>query len=304
MADRRLQVFHCVAKQLSFTKAAELLCMTQPAVTFQVKQLEEHFNTRLFERKRMSIELTPAGKLAFDYAERILLMNEEMQVRVGELSAEVSGPLQLGASTTIAEFILPRILGEFKALYPQVQTQMFVANSEIIENRVAQLNLDLGFVESPSHLPHVLTQVCCQDELVAICAPSHRLARLMAVDAQELRLEPIVSRESGSGTREFADQFFRASNVAPEELNIVMELGSPEAIKGVIESGWGLGIMSKISVAKELQLGTLVAVALKPRLMREFSLLSPSGKFRSRLVNVFAEYAMKRMRSMASQAPQ
>src|SRR5690242_9512377 len=132
MADRRLQVFHSVAKQLSFTKAAEQLFMTQPAVTFQVKQLEEHFNTRLFERKRGRIALTPAGQLVLGYAEKILALSNELDTRVGELTGEVSGPLLLGASMTIAEFILPRILGEFKALHPQVQTQMTVANSETI----------------------------------------------------------------------------------------------------------------------------------------------------------------------------
>jgi DNA-binding transcriptional LysR family regulator len=114
MADRRLQVFHTVAKQLSFTKAAELLFMTQPAVTFQVKQLEEHFNTRLFERSHGKISLTPAGELALDYAERILNMTGEMEARISELTGQISGPLLIGASTTIAEYMLPRLLGEFK----------------------------------------------------------------------------------------------------------------------------------------------------------------------------------------------
>src|SRR5512142_777732 len=115
MADRRLQVFHAVAKQSSFTKAAEQLFMTQPAVTFQIKQLEEHFNARLFERNHGKISLTPAGRLVLSYVERILDLSDEMQTRVGELTGVVSGPLLLGASTTIAEFMLPRILGEFKA---------------------------------------------------------------------------------------------------------------------------------------------------------------------------------------------
>ena len=186
MADRRLQVFHSVAKQLSFTKAAEQLFMTQPAVTFQVKQLEEHFNTRLFERRRGSISLTPAGVLVLGYAEKILALSDEMDTRVGELTGEVSGPLLLGASMTIAEFILPRILGEFKALHPQVQTQMSVANSEVIENRVAEMSIDVGLVESPSHLPNVVTEVCCDDELVVICAPGHKLAKSTGVTPEEV----------------------------------------------------------------------------------------------------------------------
>ena len=299
MADRRLQVFHSVAKLLSFTTAAEQLFMTQPAVTFQVKQLEEHFNTRLFERRRGGISLTPAGALVMGYAEKILALSDEMDTRVGELTGEVSGPLLLGASMTIAEFILPRILGEFKALHPQVQTQMTVANSEIIQHRVAALVIDVGLVESPSQLPNVVTEVCCDDELVVICAPGHPLAKSGSVTPQDVFAEPIISRESGSGTREFADHYFRDCGVVPEELNIVMELGSPEAIKGVVETGLGVGIMSRATVVKELRLGTLVALPLNPRLIRTLSVLTPQGKFRSRLVSAFVDFALARMRQMA-----
>src|SRR5207302_11393448 len=149
MADRRLQVFHTVAKQLSFTKAAEQLFMTQPAVTFQVKQLEEHFNTRLFERGHGKIALTPAGRMVMEYAERILALSEELDTRVGELTGATAGPLLLGASMTIAEYILPKILGEFKAAHPEVEAHMTVANSETIVNRVADHALDVGLIESP-----------------------------------------------------------------------------------------------------------------------------------------------------------
>ncbi len=111
MADRRLQVFHAVAKQLSFTKAAEVLFMTQPAVTFQIKQLEEHFNTRLFDRGHGKISLTPAGELVLAYAEKILGLSSEMDVRMAEMTGEIGGSLLVGASTTIAEFMLliPRL---------------------------------------------------------------------------------------------------------------------------------------------------------------------------------------------------
>ena len=115
MADRRLQVFHAVAKHLSFTKAAEALYMTQPAVTFQIKQLEEQYNTRLFERGHGRISLTPAGGVVLDYAERILALSAELDTRLKELTGEVSGLLLVGASKTVAEYLLPRVLGEFKS---------------------------------------------------------------------------------------------------------------------------------------------------------------------------------------------
>ncbi|MEX0744790.1 MAG: LysR family transcriptional regulator, partial [Phycisphaeraceae bacterium] len=112
MADRRLQVFHAVAKHLSFTKAAEALFMTQPAVTFQIRQLEEHFDTRLFDRAHGRIALTAAGQVALEYAEKILGMSAELDTRLKEMSGQVAGPLLIGASTTIAEFMLPQVLGE------------------------------------------------------------------------------------------------------------------------------------------------------------------------------------------------
>jgi len=295
MTERRLQVFYTVARQLSFTKAAEHLFMTQPAVTFQIKQLEEHFSARLFERNHGRIALTPVGQLVFDYAERILGLSEEMQTRVAELTGAISGPLLLGASTTIAEYVLPRILGEFKVAQPLVHVHLTVGNSEMIEGRIADHALDLGLIESPSHLPGLASTVCCEDELVLICSPAHPFAKSAAVTPQQLAGEPYVSRELGSGTREFMDQYLRRCEVAPEDLDVVMELGSPEAIKGVVETGMGISIVSRATVARELKLGSLAAVPLEPRLIRTFSLVCPREKFRSKLLTTFVDFATARM---------
>ncbi len=291
MADRRLQVFYTVAKQLSFTKAAELLFMTQPAVTFQVKQLEEHFNTRLFERSHSKITLTPAGRLAMEYAERILNLSSEMETRLMEMTGDVSGILLIGASTTIAEYMLPRLLGDFKSKYPQVQTRLTVANSETVESRVADHTLDIGLIEAPSHHPSLEAQVCCEDELVAICAPHHNLAKLPSPTPDQLATLPYISREAGSGTREVVDDFFRRSGLNPEDLHIVMELGSPEALKGAVEAGLGIAIVSRATILKELKLGDLVALPLQPRLMRPLSLVYAHEKFRSKLLQSFLDFA-------------
>jgi DNA-binding transcriptional LysR family regulator len=296
MADRRLQVFHAVAKQMSFTKAAETLFMTQPAVTFQIKQLEEHFNARLFERGHGRIGLTPAGEIVLEYAERILSLSAELETRLREMTGRLSGPLLIGASTTIAEFLLPRVLGEFKSLHPEVQPKLVVANSEAIENRVAEHTLDIGLIEAPSHLPSLLTEMCCEDELQVIVSPQHPLAKAKSVTPKQLLAYPYVSRESGSGTREFTDLYFRKAGVNPAELSVAMELGSPEALKGVVETGLGFAILSKATVAKEQKLGELVAVPLTPKLLRSLSLVYPKEKFRSRLVNTFVEFAQARMK--------
>jgi DNA-binding transcriptional LysR family regulator len=289
MADRRLQVFYTVAKQLSFTKAAELLYMTQPAVTFQVKQLEEHFNTRLFERSHSKITLTAAGEVALEYAERILNLNGEMETRLGELTGQVSGTLLVGASTTIAEYMLPRLLGDFKAQYPHVHARLTVANSETIEFKVADHTLDVGLIESPSHHPQLTSHVCCEDDLVAICSPKHQVAKYASITPAQLAELPYVSRESGSGTREVVDDYFRQNGVQPEDLHITMELGSREAIKGAVEAGLGIAIVSRATILKEVKLGDLIAVTLNPRLNRPLSLVYPKEKFRSRLLQTFLD---------------
>jgi DNA-binding transcriptional LysR family regulator len=298
MADRRLQVFHAVAKQLSFTKAAEALSMTQPAVTFQIRQLEEHFSTRLFDRAHGSISLTEAGRMALDYAERILALTAELDTRLRELSAQVAGPLLIGASTTIAEYLLPQILGEFKSRHPAVIPRLLVANSEAVQNRVAERSLDLGFIEGDSHLPSLVTDLCCEDELQIVCTPSHALARDRPATPQSLTRHAYVSRESGSGTREVIDRYLQQAGVAPDSLPAVMEASSPEALKGLVATGVGFGIMSRLTVAKEVRLGELVQVPLSPRLTRHLSVVYPKERFHSRLVNSFVEFAKERIAVM------
>lgn len=295
MADRRLQVFHAVAKHLSFTKAAEALFMTQPAVTFQIKQLEEHFNTRLFERGHGRITITPAGQVVMEYAEQILALSAELDTRLKELTGDVAGLLLIGASTTIAEFLLPKVLGEFKSGYPKVMPRLFVANSETVESRVAARTLDIGFIESPSHLQGVTSDVCCEDELMVVCAPGHPLAQLKGVEPGDLVQYPYISREPGSGTREVVDRYFQQAGVDPESLDVVMELGSPEALKGLVATGLGFTVMSRATVSNELRLAQLASVPLAPRLIRNLSVVYPREKFRSRLANTFIEFAKQRL---------
>ncbi len=303
MADRRLQVFHAVAKQLSFTKAAEVLFMTQPAVTFQIKQLEEHFNTRLFDRGHGKIALTPAGEVVLGYAERILGLASEMDVRLSELTGEIGGSLMVGASTTIAEFMLPSILGEFKSTYPNVRSRLIVGNSESIENRVLEHTIDIGFIESLSHEPNLECEVCCDDELVVICHPRFPLARHKELTPQKLLDQPFISREPGSGTREFTENYLRSAGVAMDQMNVVMELGSPIALNGVVQTGLGFAIASRASVSKEQRLGDIVAIPLKPRLIRTLSMVYPPEKFRPRLVATFLEFASAMLRALIAKKP-
>jgi DNA-binding transcriptional LysR family regulator len=297
MADRRLQVFHAVAKHLSFTKAAETLFMTQPAVTFQIKQLEEHLSTRLFDRAQGRISLTPAGQLAFEYAGRILALSAELDTRMKEMGGQAAGPLLIGASMTIGEYVLPQLIGKFKARFPAVMPTLFVGNSEAVQERVAERTLDLGFIEGDSHLSSLQSELCCEDELQVVCAPSHPLAKEPFAPPAALTQHPYIGREPGSGTREVIDRYLQKAGVSPESMDRVVELGSPEALKGLVATGLGFAIMSRVIVAKELQLGQLVQVPLQPRLLRNFSVVYPKERFHSKLVAGFLAFAKERLAS-------
>lgn len=299
MADRRLQVFHAVARQQSFTRAAETLFMTQPAVTFQIKQLEEQYSTRLFERRHGSVTLTPAGELVLSYAERILALSDELDTRLSEITGEMRGPLMVGASTTIAEFLLPRVLGEFNALYPQVRARLIVGNSENIESRIAEHTLDIGLIETPARLSGLTGLACCEDELLVICAPDYPLAEMKSVTAKSLVDYEFISREPGSGTREITDAYFRQHKVAPEKLKTQMELGSPESLKGVVATGLGFAIVSRAVVDKELRLGELVAIPLNPPLLRSLYLIHPQERFQSRVIRTFIDFARSKLKELS-----
>jgi DNA-binding transcriptional LysR family regulator len=298
MADRRLQVFHAVARHRSFTKAADSLFMTQPAVTFQIRQLEEQFNTRLFDRAQGRISLTPAGVVAFEYAERILALAAELDARMRETGGQLAGPLLIGASMTIADYLLPQVLGQFKALYPAVVPRLFVANSENVQERVAERSLDVGFIEGDSRLPTLVTEVCCDDELQVVCAPSHPLAKHTAIVPRRLTEHAYISREPGSGTREVIERFLEGAGLASDALQVVMEAGSPEAIKGFVATGLGFAIMSRATVTKEARLGEVVTIPLSPRLIRTLSVVHPKERIQARHVTVFMEFAREGLAAM------
>ncbi|WP_298393463.1 LysR family transcriptional regulator [uncultured Azonexus sp.] len=300
MADRRLQVFHAVAKHLSFTRAADALFMTQPAVTFQIRQLEEQYATRLFERRHGSISLTPAGELAFEYARKILALSDEMDIRIGEMTGEMRGPLLVGASTTIAEFMLPRVLGEFNALYPQVRARLIVGNSESIEGQVAEHTLDVGLIEAPAKLSGLESRMCCEDELQVICVPDYPLAEFPVLRPADLADYEFISREPGSGTREITDAYFAEHGIAPESLKAQMELGSPEALKGVVATGLGFAIVSRAVAAREIALGELRGIPLDPPLKRGLYLIHPQERFQSRVLTTFIDFARRQLKEHAA----
>jgi len=276
--------------------------MTQPAVTFQIKQLEDHFSARLFDRAGGRITLTPAGIVALGYAERILDLCDELDAKVRELTGREAGPLTIGASTTIAEFLLPRIVGEFKSLHPGIVPQLVVANSEVVQARVAERSLDLGFIEGDSHLPTLVTDVCCEDELQVVCAPSHPLARQKSVAVESLPGFPYVIREQGSGTREVIDHYLQKAGLSVDSLEIIMEATSPEALKGLVATGLGFTVMSSATVDKEVRMGDLVRIPLAPPLIRHLSVLYPRERIQAKIVEDFVRFSKERLAALRGES--
>lgn len=291
MADRRLHVFFTVARLLSFTKAAETLHMTQPAVTFQVRQLEEYFNTRLFDRTHNRISLTEAGQRVYEYAERIFQLYNELENAVRELTGDISGVLILGASTTIAEYMLPALLGDFKAKYPDVNLRLKVSNTDGIVSMVEHNVIDLGVVEAPVTNKNLAVDICRTDRLVAIVPPNHPLAKQDTIELTSIVDYPYICREEGSGTREVILEYLKEAGVDPSQLNIIMELGSLEALKGAVEAGIGISIVSRATLIKEIKLGTLKVLDLNPPLERPFSFVHQKHKFRQRAMEELLEFA-------------
>ena len=291
MSDRRLQVFHAVASVSSFTRAAERLHMTQPAVTHQIRQLEQELDTRLFDRTNNRINLTAAGRRVLEYAERILALYDEMDEAVKAMTGDRTGLVTVGASTTVAEYMLPGLLGEFRRRFPEVRIRLRVANTEAIVAMVADNTIDLGVVEGEVGNRALVVEACRTDELVAIAAPGHPLAALERVSAHVLPEHAFVQREGGSGTRSVVRRWLEEHALGEDALDAPVELGSTEAIKGAVQAGVGVSIVSRATIVNELELGRLVARPLEPRLTRPYFFVRQRQQFRTHVMEELFGFA-------------
>ena len=291
-SDTRLRVFHAVAKHLSFTRAAEDLYLTQPAVTFQIRQLEDHFNTRLFDRHHNRISLTEAGEMVFTYADRILDLYRETEKAVNEMTGVTRGVVKLGASTTIGEYLLPTILAGYHERFPNVQVRMTVHNTRTVVRKLEDATIDVGMVEGPVSNKNIVVTACLEDELVVILNPSNPLASLEEIPLNRLKECPFVSREEGSGTRAVVSERLAKAGLPYEQLNMVLELGTTEAVKAAVEGDVGFSIVSSVALRKELKLNSLVTRRIKGVPMtRTLNFVFQKQKFRSKAVEEFFHFA-------------
>ena len=259
MEERRLAVFAAVARVQSFSRAAETMHLSQPAVSQQVAAMEAELGVQLFERSRRGVRLTSAGTALLAHAEALLREMAETRRAVTAASAAIGGSLAVGASLTIGEYVLPATLARFGRLHPHVRLRSEVGNSAQVVRRLVDGTLDIGFVEGDLAVTGVVLRPFRRDELVVVAAASHRWADLTEVPLDELLREPFVLREPGSGTRQVMERRLQHAGVDPGSLHVVLEQTGTEAIKAAVESGLGVSVLSRATVAKELLLDTLMA---------------------------------------------
>ena len=277
MDDFRLRVFVEVARRLNFTKAAQELFISQPAVTKHIQELESLFRVQLFERSGGRIALTGAGRLLLARAETILEGYRRLKLEMNLLTDSFDGELRLGASTTIAQYLLPEVMARYIARYPDVKLSLMTCNSRQVEEALSDQRIDLGLVEGCSHQPGLKYTRFADDELVLVTGARNAAAR-EEISLEELLSLPLVLRETGSGTLEVIEQALAAHHVRLSQLRILLQMGTTEGIKSFLAGSDAYAIVSVVAVARELAEGRLRVVEVNGlELKREFAFVHPQG---------------------------
>lgn len=252
MIDIRLKVFQSVARNLSFTKASKELFISQPAISKHVQELEKEYNVRLFERLGNKIQLTKAGQLLLDHANKILKNYQKLNYDMNALQQNTTGELRIGASTTISQYVVPEMIAAFHRQFPDVRISMLSGNSREIEDALSSDIIDIGMVEGVIRQPQLKYTSFMDDELVAIVRSDNTQLTKESISLAELKSIPIVIREFGSGTLDVIQQALKRQGISLSDLDIEMNFGTTEGIKHYVEKSDALGIVSIRSVNKEI----------------------------------------------------
>ncbi|WP_145331924.1 selenium metabolism-associated LysR family transcriptional regulator [Paenibacillus xylanexedens] len=263
MNFHQLHIFYTVAEKGSFSAAAQALHMTQPAVTMQIQSLEDYFGTKLLHRSTKKIELSEAGRTLLPHAKRSVELVRQTDEAMSAFTQKLQGRLQLGASLTIGEYVLPRMLGPFAKQYPDISIVMKVMNTTQIMDEILKHQLNFGLIEAPVNHPDMIVEPVMQDELKLIVPAGHDLAGRGKVNLEEVMNYPFVLREEGSGTRQVMEGQLQKKKIDPSDMNVVMELGSTGAVKSAVEAGVGITMLSPSSVQHELALGLVHIVDIR-----------------------------------------
>jgi DNA-binding transcriptional LysR family regulator len=291
MEDHKLRVFCAVAETKSFSKASELIHLTQPAVSLQIQAMEELYETRLFDRSGNSINLTPAGEILYKRAKEILALYAEAQHNISEITGAIKGSLSIGASSTIGNYLLPHIIAAFKKKVPQVNISLVVSNTKTITERLNAGEIDIALVEGDVSKQRFSVETLISDELVVIMSPAHAWSERRSLSAIELTKEPLILREEGSGTRQIILKHLDEHGIKLDQLKIALVMGSTEAIKGAVEEGLGVSIMSGWAVRKWLKMGLLKAATCKDlKFHRNFTIISPKRNYSTHTAKEFLNF--------------
>lgn len=292
MDDFRLKVFVAAARTLSFTRAAAQLCISQPAVSKHIRELESRYNVPLFTRRGSRLELTDAGATLLVAAERLADDYRRLEYEMGLCTSRVEGELRLGASTTVAQYVLPSVLAHFTARFPGVRVSLLSDNSGRVEEALLHGAIDLGVVESVSRRQGLHYSLFRPDELVLVARPGGRYARVESVSAPQLCDIPLVLRESGSGTLEVIAAALAARGIRLSQLNVALRLGTTEGIKAFVCHSDAMAIVSVASVVDELRNGALRIVDFDGlSITRDFSFVCATAE-PARLAGQFIDFAL------------
>jgi DNA-binding transcriptional LysR family regulator len=277
MENFRLKVFRAVARHLNFTRAAEELLLTQPAVTLQIKALEEELGLPLFDRGGGRIALTRAGEALLPYAERLKALSEEAFEAVTGSGGSETGTLLLGASQTIAQYLLPKFIAAFTREHPRVTIRSISGNTDEMLEALVERRVQLALVEGPGKRRDVHIEPFMEDQMVLIVPSGHEWAG-QEIATEELKQENFLMRELGSGSRRIVEAALQRVGLKKKDIVTAMEIDSTEGLLSAVEAGLGVTFVSRWAARNHLALGTVaIARVTGLRLSRRFAVAYPSG---------------------------
>ena len=290
--DFRLNVFVEVARHLSFTKAARELFISQPAITKHIQELENIYKVQLFNRIGGKISLTPQGEIFLKHANEILAQYKLLANEMELVTEQFSGELKIGASTTIAQYLIAPLLADFIVRFPQVKVSLFTGNSEQIEDALENKKIDIGLVEGSRRSNHMKYSPLAKDELVLVTSSQNPIGESVAVT--DIATLPLVLREVGSGTLEVIEKALLENGIKLSDLNILLHIGTTEGIKNFLKTSKNsYAIVSIISVLEELKNNDLKIVDIVGmEMLREFVFVTMQGGQNTRLER-FMSFAAK-----------
>jgi DNA-binding transcriptional LysR family regulator len=291
MEDHKLKVFCTVAETKSFSKTSEIIHVTQPAVSLQIQALEEIYETKLFDRSSSFITLTQAGEILYQYAKEILSLYAQVEKEIGKITGLIKGSIKIGAGTTVGNYLLPQVIFDFKKKHPKIKINVTIGNTKVITDLVNLGVIDFGFVGEVTSRQKIKVEPFISDELIILVPSHHPWAKKKTVSILEITKEPFILREEGSGTRQIVEKYLASHGINPIDMHIPLIFGSTESIKGAVESGMGISIVSKWAARREVRCGSLRYLTPKEgRIVRDFSLIRCKNAVLSPAVDEFLAY--------------